>query len=40
MVDDSEPDRSSYTDIGTLCHDIYRVNLIIGYYNEHLIVDE
>lgn len=31
----SEPDRSSYTDICSLCRDICGVNLSIGYYNEH-----
>lgn len=31
----SEPDRSSYTDICTLCRDICGVNLSVGYYNEH-----
>jgi len=41
----SEPDRSSYTDIVTLCRDICGVNLSIGYRNEHhndehLVVDE
>ena len=41
----SEPDRSSYTDIVTLCRDICGVNLSIGYRNEHsedehLIIDE
>ncbi len=41
----SEPDRSSYTDIVTLCRDICGVNLSIGYRNEHsadehLVVEE
>lgn len=41
----SEPDRSSYTDIVTLCRDICGVNLSIGYRNEHsenehLVIDE
>lgn len=31
----SEPDRSSYTDIVTLCRDICGVNLSIGYRSEH-----
>ncbi|HQG93084.1 MAG TPA: hypothetical protein PLN27_15620 [Acidobacteriota bacterium] len=31
----TEPDRSSYTDICTLCRDIPGVNLSVGYYNEH-----
>ena len=31
----SEPDRSSCTDIVTLCRDICGVNLSIGYHNEH-----
>lgn len=31
----SEPDRSSYTDIVTICRDVCGVNLSIGYYNEH-----
>lgn len=31
----SEPDRSSYTDIVTLCRNITGVNLSIGYGNEH-----
>ncbi len=31
----SEPDRSSRTDIVTLCRDICGVNLSIGYRNEH-----
>lgn len=31
----TEPDRSSYTDICTLCRDIPGVNLSIGYYHEH-----
>ena len=30
-----EPDRTSYTDICTLCTDICGVNLSIGYYSEH-----
>lgn len=30
-----EPDRSSYTDICTLCRDICGVNFSIGYYGEH-----
>lgn len=45
MTGYSEPARSSYSDIGTLCRDICGVNLSIGYYNEHsvdeyLVVDE
>lgn len=35
----SEPNRSSYTDIGILCRDVCGVNLSVGYYNEHS-VDE
>jgi len=35
----SEPNRSSFTDIVTLCRDICGVNLSVGYYNEHS-VDE
>lgn len=31
----SEPDRSSFTDIVTLCERIAGVNLSIGYHNEH-----
>lgn len=31
----SEPDRSSYTDIVTICRDICGVNLSIGYRHEH-----
>lgn len=31
----SEPDKSSFTDIVTICRDICGVNLSIGYYNEH-----
>lgn len=31
----TEPDRSSYTDIVTICRDICGVNLSIGYHNEH-----
>lgn len=31
----SEPNRSSYTDIVTLCRNICGVNLSIGYRNEH-----
>lgn len=31
----TEPDRSSFTDIVTLCKRIAGVNLSIGYYNEH-----
>jgi hypothetical protein len=30
-----EPDRTSYTDIVTLCRDITGVNLSLGYYNWH-----
>lgn len=30
-----EPDRSSYTDIVTVCHTITGVNLSIGYHHEH-----
>lgn len=30
-----EPDRSSFTDIVTICRDICGVNLGIGYHNEH-----
>jgi hypothetical protein len=40
-----EPNRSSFTDICTLCRDIPGVNVSIGYYNEHsphevLVLDE
>ncbi|HPO62716.1 MAG TPA: M28 family peptidase [Candidatus Kapabacteria bacterium] len=31
----SEPNRSSYTDICTLCKEICGVNLSVGYYDEH-----
>ena len=31
-----KPDRSSYTDIVTICRDITGVNFSIGYRNEHL----
>ncbi len=31
----SEPNRSSFTDICTLCETVCGVNLSIGYYNEH-----
>lgn len=31
----TEPDRSSFTDIVTLCKRLAGVNLSIGYYNEH-----
>jgi len=31
----SEPNRSSYTDICTICRDICGVNFSIGYYDEH-----
>ena len=31
----SEPNRSSLTDICTLCQDICGVNFSVGYYNEH-----
>jgi len=31
----SEPDRSAFTDIVTICSNICGVNLSIGYYNEH-----
>lgn len=31
----SEPNRSSFTDIVTLCRDICGVNLSVGYQNEH-----
>ena len=31
----TEPDRSSYTDIGVLCGRICGVNLSVGYYHEH-----
>lgn len=41
----TEPDRTSSTDIVTICRDICGVNLSIGYYNEHredeyLVIDE
>ena len=35
QTDFSEPNRSSYTDICTLCRDICGVNFSIGYMNEH-----
>lgn len=31
----SEPDRSSFTDICTLCDEICGVNFSVGYYDEH-----
>ncbi|NLO18505.1 MAG: Zn-dependent exopeptidase M28 [Ignavibacteria bacterium] len=31
----SEPNRSSFTDICTLCEDICGANFSVGYYNEH-----